>query len=119
MTELNTFGSILSYAIELEAQLQGYYLDIGDESRARDAEKRKKKLERVRREHVVEITLEPIEGLNPADYTLNLADKSATGQRTIEETAARFYADVAPKINVREAQRALEKCGKQHQALLD
>jgi hypothetical protein len=31
--------------------------------------------------------------------------------------AARFYADVAPKINVREAQRALERAGKEHAAL--
>jgi hypothetical protein len=35
----------------------------------------------------------------------------------VERIAAQFYADVAPKINVREAQRALERCGKQHREL--
>ena len=33
----------------------------------------------------------------------------------VEKIAAQFYADVAPKINVREAQRVLERYAKQHQ----
>lgn len=114
MTSLNTFGAILTYAIELEARLTAYYQGS---SRAADAEKRRSKLERARRENVLEITLEPIDGLDAADYVMNLDDHSEAGQRAIEQVAARFYADVAPKINVREAQRLLEKCGKEHAAL--
>ena len=114
MTSLNTFGAILSYAIELEAQLSVYYREVGDAANAIAAEKRRKKLERVRRENVVEITLEPIAGLNADDYALDLNDGSAVSLAAAAQTAARFYRDVAPKINVRAAQRALERCGKEH-----
>lgn len=119
MTELlNTFGAVLSYAIQLEATLQAYYQQVGNAARASDAEKRKHKLERVRRENIVEITLEPIEGLHAADYVLNLNDTSAAGQAAAEKIAAQFYHDAAPKINVKQAQRALERCGQEHADLL-
>lgn len=110
---LNTFGAVFSFAIELEAQLSAYYRGIGDSTLARAAEKRRKKLERARRENVVEITLEPITGLDAADYALDLGDDSAAGQAAAE-VAAQFYRDAAPKINVRAAQRALERCGREH-----
>ncbi len=114
---LNTFGAILTHAIELESQLAAYYQAAGDSSRAADADKRRVKLERVRRESVLEITLEAIDGLEAEHYALNTADTSAAGQQAVEKTAAQFYADVAPKINVREAQRVLEKVGREHAAL--
>lgn len=117
MSALNTFGAIMTYAIEMEARLRDYYQQIGESARAQAADKRRSNLERVRRENVTEIKLEPIEGLRDADYALNLSDTSAGGQKAAEATAAHFYSDVAPKINVREAQRALERCGKQHQEL--
>lgn len=117
MASLNTFGAILTHAIGIEDSLNTYYSDIGNDDRAKAADKRRKKLERVRRENVVEITLEPIEGLDEADYMLNLDNTSDVGQAAIEKTVSRFYADVAPKINVRQAQRALEKCGKEHDSL--
>ena len=85
--------------------------------RSEAADKRRQTMERIRRETVLEITLEPIEGLNEADYELALSDTSTSGQQVVEATAARFYAEVAPKINVRQAQRALERAGKEHQEL--
>jgi len=115
---LNTFGAIMTFAIDLEYRLYDYYKEAGNEERAREAEKRRNKLERVRRESVLEITLEAIDGLNEADYNLDLNDITNVGQQVAEKTAARFYADVAPKINVREAQRALERAGKEHAALV-
>ena len=48
---------------------------------------------------------------------MNLSDTSATGQEAVAAIAARFYADVAPRINVRDAQRILEKCGKEYGAI--
>jgi len=119
MAGLNTFGAIMTFAIDLEARLAAYYRQNGDAARAAEADKRRINLERVRRENVTEIKLEAIEGLNEADYALNLDDVSLDGKRAVERTAARFYADVAPKINVREAQRALERAGKQHTALAE
>lgn len=114
MDTLNAFGAILTFAIGMEARLRDYYTAAGDAARAADADKRRVNLERVRRENVTEIKLEPIEGLHEADYTLNLSDASPAGQKSTEAVAARFYTDVAPKINVREAQRALERCARQH-----
>lgn len=114
MASLNTFGAVFTFAIELEAQLGAYYNGMGDAERAKAADKRRKKLERVRRENVVEITLEPIVGLDADDYALDLSDRSAEGQAAAAGKAARFYRDAAPKINVRAAQRALERCGKEH-----
>ena len=117
MSSLNTFGSILTHAINLESSLRDYYTAIDMADRAKAADKRRKKLERVRSENVLEITLEPIDGLDEADYAINLDDTSDTGQTAIETTASQFYLNVAPKINVRQAQRALERCGKEHIAL--
>ena len=114
MTSLNTFGAIMTFAIEMETQIRDYYQSAGEAARTADADKRRLNFERVRRENVTEIKLEPIDGLSETDYALNLSDTSAAGQKAVEATAARFYTDTAPKINVREAQRALERAAKQH-----
>jgi hypothetical protein len=114
MSSLNAFGAIMTFAIELETRLRDYYTAAGSAERAKDSDKRRSNLERVRRENVTEIKLEPIEGLHEDDYELNLSDTSAAGQKAAAQIASRFYTDVAPKINVREAQRALERCAKQH-----
>jgi hypothetical protein len=117
MASLNTFGAILTYAVNLEAALRDYYQQAGDAERSKAADKRRQTMERIRRETVLEITLEPIEGLNEADYVLVLSDTSSSGQQAVEATAARFYVEVAPRINVRQAQRALERAAKEHQEL--
>ena len=117
MASLNTFGAIMTFAINLETRLRDYYQSASEAARAADADKRRTTLERVRRENVTEIKLEPIDGLDEADYALDLADTSAAGQTAVEGIAAQFYADTAPKLNVREAQRALERCARQHRDL--
>jgi hypothetical protein len=116
---LNSFGAILTYAIELETRLRDYYQAAGDSSRAADADKRRQNMERVRRENVTEIKLEPIQGLDEANYALNLDDTSPEGRKAVERIAAQYYTDVAPHINVREAQRALERAARQHSELAD
>ncbi len=117
MSSLNTFGAILTYAIEQEIRLTDYYKSAGNPEQAAAADKRRVKLERARSLYVLEITLEPIEGLDETNYSLNLADTSADGQKAVAVMAARFYKEVAPYINVRDAQRILEKCGKEYVAL--
>lgn len=118
MASLNTFGAVLTHAINLEASLRDYYTTAGVPDRANESDKRRVTLERIRREYIVEITIEPIDGLDETNYTLDLSDTSPAGQSVVERTAAQFYTDVAPKINVRQAQRALERCGKQHAELV-
>jgi hypothetical protein len=118
MVSLNAFGAILTYAIDLETRLNAYYRKAGSSERADEADKRRSKLERARRTYVLEIMLEAIEGLNEADYAMDLDDTSPAGQKAVEQTAAQFYKDVSPHINVRDAQRLLEKCAKEHAALV-
>ena len=114
---LNQFGSILTFAINLEGQLAKFYEDTARSSgihgeelskRANDCHKRVRKLERSRRENVTEITLEPIEGLDAANYQLDFTKNSPQAINAIEETVIRFYADVTPKINVLESRRVLK-----------
>ncbi len=115
MRVLNTFGSVLSFAIELETGLQNAYQAMGDQTKARAAQKRRQRLERARAEHVLEITLEPIHDLDAADYSI-LMDNTATLSEK-ETVAATFYQDAAPKINVRQAQRILLRCAREHSTL--
>ncbi len=117
MSSLNTFGAILTYAIELESQLSAFFKQAGSAEHASAADKRRAKLERARSLYVLEITLEAIDGLNEADYVLKLDDTSAAGQKAAVQTAARFYNDITPRINVRDVQRILEKCAKEYSAL--
>lgn len=114
MASLNNFGAIFTFAIQMETQIGEYYQRLGLTDPAAETEKRREKLERARREYIVEITLEPIDDLEEENYVLNLEDTSAEGQHAVSAVAQRFYADSAEKINVRQAQRILEKCGKQY-----
>lgn len=86
-------------------------------ARAKAAQSRAKKLERSRRGDITEITLEPIEGLEEAAYSFATEPLTAETLNAAEATARRFYADAAPKINVREARRLLERCHKDYEAL--
>lgn len=114
MTLLNTFGAIMTQAIELETALAGYYGRAGNSALAEACDKRSRKMKRIRREAVLEITLEAIDGLDSDDYPLELDDLSEAGQLRAAGTAARFYREVAPGINVRQARRALERAGREH-----
>ena len=114
MALLNNFGAVFTFAIKMETAIQDYHQQLGHDDLAKESKKRIEKFERARREYVVEITLEPIDDLDGDDYQLNVDDTSESGQNAINSVAHRFYNEAAPKINVRQAQRILEKCGKQY-----
>lgn len=122
---LNQFGSIMTFAIDIEEKLSQYYEAAAGKvdkyaeefkKRAKSSRDRKRKLERSRRENVTEITLEPVEGLDENDYKIssNLNDYSVVSVNTIEKIVLQFYADVTPKINVLESRRVLKRCYKEH-----
>jgi hypothetical protein len=113
MAELNSFGAVMTFAINAEAALQAYYERLGMHAHASAAEKRRARLERIRREHVVEITLEPIHDLDDDRFPLNWEDTSAEGQAANVRALAAFYQAAAPKINVKPAARALERCAEE------
>ncbi len=120
---LNTFGSVLTFAIDLEGVLQRFYDEagkvVGDEAAlfaeyARKSGKRRQRLVAVRQDNITEMVLEPINGLNQLDYEVL---PSAPGDRMsavseairLETRAERFYVDAGPKLNVTEPRRMFQK----------
>lgn len=123
---LNQFGAVMTFAAELEGQLAEFYEKAASEhaahaaelkQRAEEAVKRKKKIELSRSRDVTEITLEPIDGLDEASYPIDFSSSDLGAINTIEEVVKRFYTDAAPKINVRESRKVLERCLKDHSSL--
>ena len=120
---LNTFGAILTFAIDLEGAMQRFYDEasaVGGaaaetfENYAKKSAKRKQRLIAVRQDNVTEMVLEPISGLNQGDYEPNAATPSGEADAVkeairLEERSRRFYTDAGPKLNVTEPRRAFQK----------
>jgi rubrerythrin len=115
--ELGTVGAVLAFAIKLEGRSAEFYeeaaslvqdspvredfLSLGEAKR-----KRKKRLERSRREYVNEMLLEPIEGLTGSDYLIETeltSDMDSVAvlrlAKAAEEHNRRLYVDAAEKIS--------------------
>jgi len=125
-SELNTFGSVLTFAINLEDNARTFYEGLSKRDKhhlsneilkelAEGNGKRRELLERTRRESVVEMILERISGLNRAEYS---ADASYAPDETnnlkvaieLERRMGRFYSDSANKTKfLPEVSRTLEK----------
>lgn len=128
---LQNFGSILNFAEELESQDRQFYAaaaenpacaaqkalftDLGAE-----AGKNAKTVQRIRRENVTEMILEPVHDFTRAPFceayegaaVKNAADVLETAQR-LEARAERYYTEAAAKIKaLTEVSRALKTLGK-------
>jgi rubrerythrin len=132
---LQNFGSILNFAEELESQDQQFYeAAAGNPScgayrelfaqLAAEAGKNAKTVQRIRRENVTEMILEPVHDFTRAPFceacegaaVKNAADVLATAQR-LEARAERYYAEAAAKIKaLTEVSRALKTLGKNRKA---
>jgi hypothetical protein len=128
--ELGTFGAVFNAAIEIETHLAQRYDaqsanhtgEVQDAYRAlaKGSEKRLKRLERVRRETVTEMILEPIRDLRLSDDLAALADidssapLSPADAHQLELSAGAFYDKAAKKIGLAEAARALHRLGKEN-----
>lgn len=124
--DLATFGAILSFAIDIEEQAAQFYeaaAPLHDQfaTLASACRKNGKQLERIRRENVAEMILEPITGFESDDYTPDLAlpgDASpvdaASQAAQVEMTFERFYEVAAEKLPIKEVSRRLEKLARQH-----
>jgi rubrerythrin len=114
--DLGTFGAILGFAMQLEDGLitlfqeeSGGNADLRH-GMARAAEKRRKRLERARREGVAEMILEPITGLQSETYEPAAGGEGESWLRRAleaEDAAARFYHDAGGKLPIREVSRLL------------
>jgi hypothetical protein len=109
--ELGTFGAILRFAIQLEEQAAAYYEAAGAPwaALALAHRKRQRECERVRREQVTEMILEPIYGLAEDDWALDLSQANAETAAKLEQTLGAFYTQAAGKVSVPQVGRSLRK----------
>jgi hypothetical protein len=128
---LNSFGSILNFAEEMERLTFAFYegavsnpacVDHADRFRqlAKDSRKNIQTLQRTRRENVTEMILEPIHDFYRAPYAIQYADPSdrtpetiLEDARKIEQTAVLFYQTAMEKMKAQpEVAHILKKIGK-------
>ncbi len=133
--QLNNFGSILSFAEELESKDEAFYnaaLAKVDDSNLKsmleqniaDAKKNIKNIQRTRRENVTEMILEGISDFSAEAYSVEAGDPSGMSQtelvdtaKKLEDRAERYYLDAAEKIKaLSEVSRALKMIAKKRTA---
>lgn len=132
--ELGTFGAVLKFAMEIEQEVRKFYetaagvtKDSGQANRFQDlykrGEKRLKTLERVRRENVTEMILEPIVGLDSDDYKIetNIEETELVGTAvSVEKILHGFYSNAATKIEfLIEASYAFELLAEANESVIE
>lgn len=108
---LGTAGAILSYALDLEAEaIEFYQRAIEGESNAntkaafeenhRRHRKIAKTLERMRKENVTEMILEPVHGLDAQDFVIETKDTSNAlpASKKIEQSILEYLRVCAEKV---------------------
>ncbi|MBU2512263.1 ferritin-like domain-containing protein [bacterium] len=133
--QLNNFGSILSFAEDLESKDEAFYSStLGNsacsdlkalfEQNMTDAKKNIITIQRTRRENVTEMILEGIADFSSDSYEIELvsaaemtrADVIAKAKQ-LEERAERYYLEAAEKIKaLSEVARALKLIAKKRAA---
>ena len=115
--DLGTFGAIMNFALEVENEISSFYKSASEYVKDQNlaglfsdlsnrGQKRIKTLERVRRENVTEMILEPIVGLDSENYKLITEIPSGMEQKEvkdlsidIEKGLLEFYTHAAAKID--------------------
>ena len=133
--EINSFGTVMKFALDGEAAI----LETLDRAKnaagpadqaalidevSRACRKNLKQVERSRRENVNEMILEPISGLDPADYRLPDLDPAGAAGLTgylagALEALTRYYADAAEKLVNEDARRVFLRLAKKNSKLLE
>jgi rubrerythrin len=133
--ELKNFGSILNFAVELEAADQAFYKALAAnpacaeqkdlfEALGAEAKKNGQVMLRTRRENVTEMILEPIYGFSSESFLADRKGAEKTGPvqavsmaYELEDKAEGFYTEAAEKMEaLREASRALARAAKRRAA---
>lgn len=134
---LENFGSILNFAEELEDQDRRFYEAAAGNPAcsalhdlfvelAAGAAQNARTVQRIRRENVTEMILEPITGFTRAPFceacegaaVLGAAEVLQTARR-LESRAARYYREAAARLKaLNEVARALERLARNHDARL-
>lgn len=136
--QLNNFGSILTFAEELEKNDEAFFSaavnnedcaqhkDLFDQFVA-DLKKNQKNIQRTRRENVTEMILEGISDFSSDSYELQhggpegiKASEVMETARKLEERAVQYYEDSAAKIKaLPEVARELKMIAKKRKKHLD
>ncbi len=130
---LETFGSILTFAEELEKQGEAFYsaaLENPDCAAhkdlfgqfAKNGKKYIKIVQRTRRENVTEMILEHIKGLSEEPFQEGVGDPAGmnaagalAAAKALEEQTLNYYTTASEKIKtMKEIARALKTLGKKH-----
>jgi hypothetical protein len=117
----------MKFALEIEGNVTEFYKEVGEQAKddalrgllgdlTARGQKRIKTLERVRRENVTEMILEPIEGLDSDSFAIEIEVNQGVDDATIktlvssiESTLQEFYTAAAKKIDfLPEAEYAFE-----------
>lgn len=101
--ELGTFGAVMSFALELEHASEAFYKQLhgstSDSTLKPVLEKilarcsvRISTLERVRRENVTEMILEPIRGINSDSFPTDITISTSTDSKDLQNAAKAWEA---------------------------
>jgi rubrerythrin len=131
--ELKNFGSVLSFAAELEASDGAFYQCAAQnpvcqsyknlfEGLAKEHQQNEQRILRVRRENVTEMILEPIKDFTRTPFALQCTDAERMDLKEVVETARKletrsehYYREAAEKIKpLPEVAGELKRIGKKH-----
>lgn len=123
--ELGTFGAVMGYAAQLIQQSASSYetalhaaqnpeLAALLQSLADEANKDLAALEQARRENVTEMILEPITGLRPEEYEVDVTRPASDAEiirsaRRLEERDQKFFRDASAKVPLPEVARLFRR----------
>ncbi len=132
---LENFGSVLNFAEELEDQDRRFYEAASDNpgcaalrglftELAAGAAQNARTVQRIRRENVTEMILEPITGFTRAPFCEACEGAAVLGApevletaRRLESRAARYYREAAERLQaLNEVARALERLARNRDA---
>jgi rubrerythrin len=99
--ELGTFGAIIKFALDIERKIGDFYQSASDIVKDDElvtiftnlvvrGQKRMKTLERVRRENVTEMILEPIIGFDSDSYSIVTEISERTNDDTLRTLATKI-----------------------------
>jgi len=124
---LSTFGAIMGFAAEMVGETRDTYKALIEKAKdpalkevlqelAGEAGKNHSLMEKTRRENVTEMILEPITGLHPEDYEVDLKGLEQGNEgdllRTalkLEERERKFFQEASTKVSLPEVARIFRK----------
>ncbi|MFC2159812.1 hypothetical protein ACFLQS_03750 [Actinomycetota bacterium] len=135
MVEIRSFGSLLSFCLDLEEKLENFYLELSTNKENKTyttlfsklAKKNKRRgslLERIRRENINEMILQSINGLIPGnnltniDSTIDLEFMDLLKKAIdFERSSSVFYLDASNKASLilAESSRYFKKLSKENE----